>query len=173
MGLSNKCLRLLNIICYGANLFTNILAPRKRPLTVKFCNYFYRWCAHRSQSPIALRRPEGAVKGLNVDTVKRFSDCDLVGFEWIFSCTQIDCKRSSDLIFQAIDEIFWLPALLTLAQLFIFIKNLYLKICINKIRAGAQHCFWETLKSDFWAIHKLYRQARGDSPNVYTRATII
>ena len=52
MGLSNKCLRLLNIICYGANLFTNILAPRKRPLTVKFCNYFYRWCAHRSQSPI-------------------------------------------------------------------------------------------------------------------------
>ena len=52
MGLSNKCLRLLNIICYGANLFTNILAPRKRPLTVKFCNYFYRWCVHRSQSPI-------------------------------------------------------------------------------------------------------------------------
>ena len=25
---------------------------------------------------IALRRPEGAAKGLNVDTVKRFSDCD-------------------------------------------------------------------------------------------------
>ena len=25
---------------------------------------------------IALRRPEGAVKGLNTETIKRFSDCD-------------------------------------------------------------------------------------------------
>ena len=30
---------------------------------------------------IALRRPEGAAKGLNVDTIKRFSVWCVVGFE--------------------------------------------------------------------------------------------
>ena len=35
----------------------------------------------------------------------------------------INGKRSSDLIFQDIDEIFRLPALLTLAKLFVFTKN--------------------------------------------------
>ena len=37
---------------------------------------------------IALRRPEGAAKGPNVDTVKRFSDWLMAGFEWIFSCLE-------------------------------------------------------------------------------------
>ena len=46
-----------------------------------------------SETIVALRRPEGAAKGLNTETIKRFSDCALVRFEGIFSCAQFSAIR--------------------------------------------------------------------------------
>ena len=62
--------------------------------------------------------PFAAGEGLKYRNHKTIFRLRSVRFDGIFSCSQIDYKCSRDLIFQAIDEIFWIFTLFTLAQLF-------------------------------------------------------
>ena len=84
-------------------------------------HYFYISVQNKNRSDLLGRKlilPFAAGEGLKYRNHKTIFRLRSVRFDGIFSCSQIDYKRSRDLIFQAIDEIFWIFTLFTLAQLF-------------------------------------------------------
>ena len=86
----------------------------------------------------------GASEGTTLYNRTIRTSARMVGFEGNCTCSKNQGKRSSGRVFQHITEIFWLPTLLTLAQLFIFMKffvsqNFYL---INFVVIKKFHQFY-------------------------------